>query len=72
MEEIKLTPGQVKGLEEILARTAERIISLNRWNRNCLNCQHFAEGPDTCQKWRTKPPARVILTACEAFEKLPF
>lgn len=67
-----LTSAQIESLQELLKATTARIIQLEGWNRNCLACVHFNEAAETCQKWNMKPPARVILTACDAFQAEPF
>lgn len=33
----------------------------------CVHCVHFQEGPDVCQLYNARPPARVIAFGCESF-----
>ena len=41
--------------------------------RSCLTCIHFIEAMETCDKFRQRPPARVIAYGCnEHTLEIPF
>lgn len=41
--------------------------------KNCINCIHFTERIEQCEKYGQRPPARVIAHACPAWkEVVPF
>ena len=43
--------------------------------KSCLNCTYFQESSETCQKYNARPPARVIVNACEGYsdvDDVPF
>lgn len=43
--------------------------------KSCLTCQHFDEATEVCKKFQERPPARVIVSACEHYcdlDEIPF
>lgn len=43
--------------------------------KNCLNCAHFTEKDEMCNKYRSRPPAKVIAYGCPGhvdIDNLPF
>lgn len=70
----KLTPEQEHGLRLILDRTAGMIIESQGWHRTCLSCLHFNEATEQCTFYvpAMRPPARVIVEACPAWDGTPF
>lgn len=39
----------------------------------CFNCEHFADGTLTCNKFHAQPPAKVIVHGCRDWEdRIPF
>ncbi len=41
--------------------------------RSCLNCEHWGDDEDQCLKFKVKPPAKVIVFSCEAWDdRIPF
>lgn len=53
---------------------ASRIADELRANmKTCLNCQHYDEPRNTCNKNARTPPPRIIAFGCNAFEeRTPF
>lgn len=63
--------SQVEVPLEVLAM---RVKVIHFETKNCLNCYRFVEGPDLCTIAQARPPARVIVTGCQAWEdrRTPF
>jgi hypothetical protein len=46
--------------------------------RSCLNCEHWIKegaplNPETCGLYKSRPPARIIVTGCESHsDNIPF
>jgi len=42
--------------------------------RTCINCKHWIDGNEICEKFNERPPAKVIVVGCEAHEDsdIPF
>jgi len=40
--------------------------------RTCLNCAYWNEKNETCQYYKQKPPAKVIVCGCETHTDIPF
>jgi len=38
--------------------------------KSCLNCDLFNEETETCKKWNSRPPARVIAFGCGDWENV--
>lgn len=38
--------------------------------KTCLNCKHFNEQLELCNKFKSRPPARVIAFGCPAHEDI--
>ena len=39
---------------------------------NCLNCMYWNNEKDLCNKFKERPPARVIVNGCEFHDVIPF
>jgi hypothetical protein len=39
---------------------------------NCTTCMHWNEKEEICNKFKQRPPAKVIITGCEHHELIPF
>lgn len=49
------------------------VIEAARFEHTCLGCEHFAESSEVCAVYKQRPPARVIVQGCSAFEPIvPF
>ena len=45
--------------------------------RSCINCSAFDEVNEYCRRWKSKPPARIIVFSCDSHsealdENIPF
>jgi len=69
-----LTPEQQQGIELILTRTVELLAKSQGWGHTCLACLHFNEAMEVCTYYRDpiRPPARVIVEGCPAWDGTPF
>jgi len=74
MNEPKLTPQEHAALVDIFKRAFEIGVGKVGANKTCLSCCHFQEGADVCTFYTPamRPPARVIVTACPAWQGEPF
>ena len=55
--------------------TDEEILKLfKRWaqDRSCLMCGHFTESKEICDKFKQRPPAKIIVNGCQFHEFIPF
>lgn len=39
------------------------LIANDQW-RCCLNCDHWLEGQEECERWAMTPPSEVIVLGC--------
>lgn len=53
--------------EDILKR-------LKHWaqDRSCLQCMHWKENKEICEKFNQRPPAKVIVNGCQYHDFIPF
>jgi hypothetical protein len=40
--------------------------------KTCISCFEWREGLEECQKFKQRPPAKVIANGCEYYADLPF
>ena len=41
--------------------------------RNCITCMHFIEHMETCDLYKSRPPARIIANGCDSHTmEIPF
>lgn len=55
--------------------TDEKILKmLKNWaqDRSCLQCMHWKELKEICEKFNVRPPAKVIVNGCEHHDFIPF
>ena len=73
-EDPKITPGQMQALQTLFGRVVQLAAKQAGWDRTCLSCMHFDEARDVCVYYTTamRPPARVIVETCPAYDELPF
>jgi hypothetical protein len=66
----KLTPEQMASLKTLLHRTIQLVGHAAGMNRTCLSCRYFNESSEACTFYNPaiRPPARVIVEACPAWE----
>lgn len=60
---------------EALADVAKNafVNELTKATRTCLNCDHFDETKELCNKFGQRPPARIIAFGCEHYvDRVPF
>lgn len=36
--------------------------------QSCLSCHHFLEPNETCKKFNSRPPARIIANGCQHYD----
>lgn len=61
----------VKGIAEHIGGIIRE--HLDQCTKTCINCEHFSEDHEICNRWNARPPARVIAFGCEAYtDKIPF
>lgn len=42
-----------------------------KFHRTCLSCEHFKEQDELCLLAHVRPPARVLVEGCVAYEEKP-
>ena len=52
-------------LLEELAKQLVNWAGMSKVYRNCLTCANFVEPMELCEKYATRPPARVIAYGCD-------
>ena len=69
----KLSPEQADSLRMILHRTMQLVAAKTGMSRTCLSCGHFNEASEQCTFYTPsmRPPARIIVEACPAWEASP-
>ena len=73
MSNATLTPEQLEGLENVMQQTIDITIKHMGLKKSCLSCQQFNESDELCKLAGQRPPARTIVTGCEAYvETEPF
>lgn len=56
-----------------LSEAIADLIHRAKLHRTCVSCDRFDEPTETCRFYSARPPARVIVEACDNyFEKPPF
>lgn len=58
-----------KGVVRYLVPEIDRV--LRACMTTCLNCSHFDEPREICNKAHKRPPARVIACGCELHQERP-
>ena len=68
----KLTPSELESLTEVLSRCLVIAAEKSGLGKTCLSCFHFNEGSEICGKFGKRPPAKVIVSACQFHDFTPF
>ena len=68
----KLTPNDIANLVAVMQRAVEIAADKSGAGRTCLACIHFHEETEICDVAEKRPPARVIVSGCKAFDPAPF
>ena len=67
---MKLHPDAKASLINLITVAIER--EPNYLYQTCLTCIHFHETKEICSLAKKRPPAKIIVFGCEAWEYVPF
>ncbi len=40
--------------------------------RNCTNCANWIDNKEICNKFKERPPVKIIVKGCEFYDDIPF
>lgn len=75
-DDIKTTALTTKNREALIKKLANEVAL--EWMkqglyRTCLNCINWNDRTELCQKYKSRPPLKVIVTGCEEHDdEIPF
>lgn len=62
------TAGSARIVGIMIAALEDADIEDGMLQPSCITCEHFNEAAELCTKYNARPPARVIVFACDAYE----